>query len=125
MEKRDFGEDAIEIARGQLQRKKVLLPDLAAAVLARHAGELRRTFKSDRLVAKSTKRHSVTARAAPKIEDPQRPCIAHVAQKRLNVAFNIMVARTIPKVSGVFVVVLKRLRDNERQIVKRQCDRVP
>ena len=43
----------------------------------------------------------------------------------LDVLFHIMVARTVPEVGSMLVVVLKRLRGNERQIVEQRCHRVP
>src|SRR5262249_10873616 len=54
----------------QAEREEILLPDLAAAVLARHGGEGGRALETDRLVAERAKRLQVAPGAAAEIEDP-------------------------------------------------------
>src|SRR5687768_13014813 len=51
MEKGCVGENAVEARRRQLEAQEILLPDLAAAVLARHRRKARRAVQADRHVA--------------------------------------------------------------------------
>jgi hypothetical protein len=68
MEERGVGEDAVEAAGGELQREEILLPDLAATVLACHGSERRGALEADGLVAEGPKRRQITTGAAAEIE---------------------------------------------------------
>ena len=72
VKQRGVGEYAIEVSGRQVKRKKILMQDLAAAVLARHCGETRGTVKPDRPVPERLEGLQVTARAAAEIEDRER-----------------------------------------------------
>src|SRR5204863_1789832 len=117
MEQRRIGEDTVEVGRGKLQREKILLPDFAAAVLARHGGERRRTLEADRLVAQRAKRRQVASRAAAEIEDAQRRRTAYVSQQRVDVLLHVVVASAGPELGRALAVVRERLRANESQIL--------
>jgi hypothetical protein len=117
MEQRGVSENAVEAAGGKLKREKILLPDLAAAVLSRHGGEWSGTLKAYRLMTESAKRDQVTPGAATEIEYAKRWCTANVPQERFDVLLHIVVARAVPVFGGARVVMLERIRRNERQIL--------
>src|SRR5256886_15928651 len=69
VEQRRGGEHPVEARRRQLQPGKVLLPDLAAALLARHRREARRAFQADHDVAERGERLEIAPGPAAEIQD--------------------------------------------------------
>ena len=96
----------------QIELEKILLPDLTAAVGARHGHEFRGAFEADGNVSEPGKCPQVAARTAAEIQNPIRRLGFDMTQQRADVLAHIMIAGTVAKIAGVLVVVLQRQIDN-------------
>src|ERR1700733_109454 len=105
----------MEAAGRKLEREKVLLPNLTAAVLAGHGREDRAALDTDRHMPQSPEGRQVAPRAATEIQYAQRRRSRNVPQQRLDVLLDIVIARAGPEFGGAFVVVLERPAGNECQ----------
>ena len=74
------GEHAIEMVIRQIELEEILLPYFAAAVGARHYGEVRGTFQTNRDVTEFGKHLEVASGPAAKIENFERRLILNVLQ---------------------------------------------
>ena len=120
MEQDGIGEDAVETLLRQVEREQVLLPDFAAAICARHRGQVRRAFHAHRDVAQPCESDEVAPWPAAKIQDRERRAGLDVLQQRRNVLAHIMIPRALPERFGVPVVVPDGQLGNPGQLVRRQ-----
>jgi hypothetical protein len=101
-------EHAIEPCIRKIEFEKILLPNFASRIGARHLNKPRGTFQSDRNVAKRGKRLQVTARPTAKIKNREWRLGFDMTQQRVDVLTHIVGARTIAKIFSSLVVVLQR-----------------
>src|SRR5207245_10594421 len=106
VEQRRVGEHPVEARRRQLQPEEVLLPDLEAALLARHRREARRAFQAHRDVAERGQGLEIAPRPAAEIEDRERRLAFDVTQQLGDVLADVGVARSWPELIRALVVVL-------------------
>ena len=66
MKQRSVGEYTIEIVVRKIELEKILLPHFAAAVSARHVGEMCSAFQTDRDVTEFGNRFEVSSGPQPK-----------------------------------------------------------
>jgi len=102
------GEHAVETTGGQIEREEILLPHLASAVGARHRGELRRPFETDRDMAARGEGLEVAARPAAEIEQREGRRTLDVSEQRRDILAHVMVARALPELRGAPVVMVQR-----------------
>ena len=109
VKQRRVGKDAVEAVRGQIELQKVLLPDLAAAPVARHARRsVRRTFQTDGRVADVGEGLEVAPGSAAEIENAKRRRRRRCDQQRGNVLADVVIARAGPELFGASVVMFAR-----------------
>ena len=93
MKEHRVGEDAVEVRRGQVERKEILLqtshPEFARAISAKVAG----TVQTDRRMAHGLERLQVAPRPAAEVEDRKGRRAVDVPQQRLDVVADVVVAR--------------------------------
>src|SRR5947208_3069263 len=106
MKQRSVGEHAIEMVIRQIELEEILLPHAAAAVGARHCGEVRGAFQTDRNVTEFGKRLEVAPGPAAKIEYRERRLVIDVLQQRRDVLADVVIARAFPELFGTLVVML-------------------
>jgi hypothetical protein len=80
MKQRGVREHAIDMVIRQIELEEILLPYFAAAVGARHYGEVHGAFQTNRDVTEFGKRLEVAPGPAAKIEDFERRFIPDVLQ---------------------------------------------
>jgi hypothetical protein len=102
------GEHAIETVARQVKLEKILLPNLAAAVRARHRGEVRGAFQSNRDMTAFGKRLEVAPRSAAEIEYGEGRFVLNEPQQRLDVLADVVIARTFPEILRTLVLVSQR-----------------
>src|SRR5437588_1001859 len=73
-----------------------------------HGSEFRSTFQTHRRVAELREDFQVAAGTTAKIQDPERRLSFEILQKRGDVLRDIMVARALPKVFRLAVVMFER-----------------
>src|ERR1700674_5497620 len=100
MKQRRVGEHAIETVMRQIKLQEILLPNFAAAVGARHRGEVRGTLQADREMTKFGKRLKVASRSAAEIEYCEGRFALDVLQQRRGVLADVVVARSFPEILG-------------------------
>src|SRR6202023_4219392 len=76
------GEHAIETVTRQVELEEILLPYFAAAVGARHRGEVRGAFQANRDVTAFGKRLEVAPRSAAEIEYREGRFVLNESQQR-------------------------------------------
>src|SRR5688572_262822 len=108
MKQRRVGEYAVEMAIRQIELEEILLPYFAAAVAARHYGQARGAFQTYRDVAELGERLEVASRSAAEIEDRERRVALDGSQQRFDVLADVVIARALPEIPGMPVVVLQR-----------------
>lgn len=112
VEEAGVGEDPVETLRRQLQFQEILLPHLAAGMLARHSAEGGTALQADRAVAKAGEGGQVAARAAAEVEDVVALLRRQRLQEGLDVLPDVVVLRALPKIRRAALVVGERpLRD--------------
>src|SRR5437773_10862776 len=116
VEQRRVGEHPVEARRRQLQPEEVLLPDLAAALAARHGGEARRAFQAHRDMAERGESLEIATRPAAEIEDRERRPALDVPQQLGDVLADVVVARPALELVRALVVVLERVARDVRQL---------
>src|SRR4051794_7338816 len=108
MEQHRIREDPIEAAGRQVEREQVLLPDLAAAVLARNRGQRRGTFKANNMVTELAEALEIAARAAAQVEQFERRGRLDMPQQGIDVLADVVVARAFPEGLCALLVVGQR-----------------
>ena len=107
MKKRGIGEYAIEMVLRQIKLKEILLRYFAAAVRARHYGELRGAFQTYRDVTEVGKHLEVASGPAAKIEYRKMRSVLDVLQQRSDVLADVVIARAFPEIFGTLVVMFQ------------------
>src|SRR5215831_5474019 len=120
MEQRGVGEDAVEVAVGQVELQKILLPHVTTGRLASHCHERRRAFQSDCAVPEPRERRQVSPGPAPEVEDRERCWSDDMLQQRGNVLTYVVVARALPKILRTFTVVRERALGELLQFLRRE-----
>jgi hypothetical protein len=92
----------------RIEREEILLPHVAPAVGARHRGEPRRAFESDRDMAARRQGLEVAAGPAAEVEQREGRRPLDVLQQRRDVLAHVMVARALPELLGPPVVIFQR-----------------
>ena len=118
MKQRGVGEHAIEMAVRQIEREEILLPYVAAAMGARHRGEMRGAFQTDRGVTELGKRFEVAAGPAAKVQYRKRRGTLDALQQRSDVLLDVVVARALPERFGAPVVVVQRATGDAFQVLR-------
>jgi len=108
MKERGVGEHAIEEVVRQVEFQKILLPDLATAVLARHGRETRGAFETDGGVPEIDERLQVAPGSATEIEYRERRVAFDGLQQRRDVLSYVVVARAFPEIFGTLVIFVQR-----------------
>ena len=105
VKQRGVGEHAIEMAIGQFEPEKILLPYLAAAVGAGHGSEARSSVQSHGNMAEFGEPLQVTPRSAAEVKYREGGLGLDVVQQRRDVLANVVIARTVPIILGVQIVI--------------------
>ena len=92
----------------QIELKKILSPYLAAAIGARHCGEIRSTFQTHRDVAKFCECPEVATWPAAKIYYGEGRWAFDALQQRSDVLLDVVIARARPEIFGTLVVMIQR-----------------
>src|SRR5581483_10573026 len=93
---------------GQVELEKILLPDFAAAISARHGGELRDALQTYCNVAQFGEDLKVASRAAAKIEYGEGRFTHDMLQHRCDVLADVVIASAFPEILGMPVVEIQR-----------------
>jgi hypothetical protein len=97
----------------QIEWRKVLLPNVAAAVRPSHFGEACGPVETDCDVTQRRERLEIASGAAAKVEDRERRRAFDVRQQRGNVLAHVVVPRALPEIVRARVVMRERaLRDS-------------
>src|SRR6266446_4332954 len=108
MKQSGVGEHAIEPALRQIELEEILLPHLAAALIACHRRKACGAFQADRNMIECREYLEVTPRPAAEIEDSEgRPALDGL-QQRGNVLADVVIASAFPERFGALVVVVER-----------------
>src|SRR6266849_2313873 len=102
------GEHAIETVTRQVELKEILLPYFAAAVGARHRGEVRGALQTNRDMTAFGKRLEVASGPAAEIQYCEGRFVLNESQQRRNVLADVVIARPLPENLGTPVVVFQR-----------------
>jgi len=108
MKQRRVSEHAIETAGRQVELEEILLPYFAAAVGARHGGEVRGALQANRDMTAFGKCLEVAPGPAAKIEYREGRFVLNESQHRRDVLADVVIARPFPKLIGTPVVMLQR-----------------
>lgn len=119
VKKRRVGEYAIEMVLWQIELEKILPPNFAAAVGARHGGEAWGAFQTYRDMAEFGEDHQVAPGPAAKIEEPEGPFALDILQHCRDVLADVVTARAFPEIFGASVVILQREGGNLFQVLRR------
>ena len=84
----------------KIELEKILLPHFAAAVGARHVGEMCSAFQADRDVTEFGNHFEVSPGPAAKIKYCETRLALDVLQHRRNVLADIVIARACPELFG-------------------------
>ncbi len=120
VEQRSVGKNAAELFVRQVEPQKVLLPDLAAGLVAGHLRETLGAVDADRAMAETGENLEVAPRPAAQIENGERRRAYDMAQQRVDVLPNIVILRSVAKFLGALIVVRERLRGNLLKVERRQ-----
>src|SRR3984957_16747586 len=107
MKQRSVGEYTIEIVVRKIELEKILLPHFAAAVGARHVGEMCSAFQTDRDVTEFGNHFEVSSGPAAKIKYWETRVRLDVLQHRRNVLADIVIARACPELFGALVIMFQ------------------
>ena len=105
MKQGGVGKHPVKMIAGKIQGEKILLPYLAAAVLARHLGKTRRPFQPHGNMPLLPERLQIAARPAAKIQERERHWSLDELQQSRHVLADIMVSGARIKIFDVLVVV--------------------
>ena len=108
MEQHGVGEHAVEMRGRQIEFEEILLQHVAAAVGARHRGQPLCALKTGGVVAEFLESFEVTSWTAPEVEQLKRRGCLDVVQQRGDVLAHVMVARALPELVCVMLVMRQR-----------------
>lgn len=106
-----IGENAVEMRVGQIQAEEILLPHLACTVAACHLRQRRRPFKTDGVVSALHESLQVATGTAAEIQNRAGWRTLDMAQQRVDVLLDVMVAGALPEGFGARMVVPERALD--------------
>ncbi|MNF79036.1 hypothetical protein D3C84_612390 [compost metagenome] len=104
VEQHCIGKNPVETFSRQIEFQKVLLPDLATAVLAGHLRELLRTIEADSGMTHARERLQITPRPTAKIKNVERRLTLNMPQQGIDVLADIVIAGALAKPFGHRVV---------------------
>src|ERR1700719_2068938 len=111
------GDHAIKTARRQVELEEILLPYFAAAVGARHRGEVRGALQTNRDMTAFGKRLEVAPGPAAEIEYREGRFAFNGTQQRRDILADVVIARPLPKLLGTPVVMFQREVDDFFQVL--------
>ena len=120
MKQRSVGEYTIEIVIRKIELEKILLPHFAAAVGARHVGEMCGAFQADRDVTEFGNHFEVSPGPAAKIKYCETRLTLDVLQHRRDVLADIVIARACPELFGALVIMFQCKGDYFFQVLRTQ-----
>ena len=100
--------DAVEMRCRQIEFEEILLQHVAAAVGARHRGQPLRALKTGGVVAEFLESFEVTTWTAPEVEQLKRRGCLNVVQQRGDVLTHVMIARALPELVCVMLIMRQR-----------------
>jgi len=106
VKQRGVGENSVKTVVRQIEREKILLPDVKA-FCARHRNKSRGTFQTNRCVTEFSKCLEIAPRPATEIEYGRGRCLPYVLQQRRNVLADVVILCTFAEFFGTVIVVLQ------------------